>query len=177
MEEIILSTKQIYSGRVVTLNLHTVTLPDGNQALREIIQHSGAVAVVALDTEQNVLLVRQFRLGANKIMLEIPAGTLEPQEAPESCANRELREETGYRPLTLEPIGGLYAAPGYTSEYVHLFYTDALEPAPLKQDSDEFLEVTRMPFVEALMKIEQGEINDSKTVIGLLRVARRLGIS
>ncbi len=177
MEEKILSTTPIYSGRVVTLNIHTVHLPDGNQAQREIIQHSGAVAIVALDSDQNVLLVRQFRLGASKILLEIPAGALEPNEAPETCAVRELREETGYRPLNLIYMGGLYAAPGYTTEYVHLFFTNTIEPAPLAQDADEFLEVTRLPLLEALKLIDEGDINDSKTVIGLLRVARRLGIA
>jgi ADP-ribose pyrophosphatase len=177
MEETILTTTLIYSGRVVTLNVHTVHLPDGNQAQREIIQHAGAVAIIAVDADQHVLLVRQFRLGANQIMLEIPAGTLEPGEPPESCAARELREETGYRPLHLDYMGGLYAAPGYTTEYVHLFYTNAIEPAPLAQDADEFLESTRIPLLDALALIDSGAINDSKTVIGLLRVARRLGIA
>lgn len=177
MEEIVLTTQQIFSGRVVTLNLHTVKLPDGNEAQREIIQHSGAVAVVALDAEQNVLLVRQFRLGANKMMLEIPAGTLEPGEVPEDCASRELREETGYRPLVLESVGGLYAAPGYTTEYVYLYFADSLEEAPMAPDADEFLEVVRLPIRDALALVDKGEINDSKTVVGLLRVARRLGIN
>ena len=176
MEEITLRTEKIYDGRIVKLSLLDVRLPDGNEARREIITHPGAVAVVALDETQNVLLVRQFRNAANRILLEIPAGTLNPGEAPLLCAERELQEETGYFPGRLEPLGGIYAAPGYTTEFIHLFYATELSESRLAHDEDEFIEVERMPLVQALAQIESGEIADGKSVSGLLRVARRLGI-
>ena len=113
MHETIISTERVYDGNLVKLDLHQVELPDGQHSKREIVRHPGAVAVVAFDDEQNVILVRQYRLAADKIMLEIPAGTLNPGETPEECAFRELQEETSYRPGKIELLGGIYTAPGY----------------------------------------------------------------
>lgn len=176
MAEIIVSTKQIYSGRVVNLDIHEVVLPDGQHAKREQVRHPGAVAVVALDEAQNVLLVKQFRLAANREMIELPAGTLYPEEPPEECAVREMQEETGFKPNVIEPLGGFFVAPGYTTEYIHLFLGTELTPSALPKDSDEFIEVVRMPFAEALQLLERGDIMDGKTINGLLRVARRMGL-
>lgn len=176
MEEIIVHSESLYDGRLVKLDKHTVRLPDGEQSYREVVRHPGAVAIVAIDADQQVLMVRQFRLAAGQVMLEIPAGTLEPGEAPDVCAARELREETGQRPLNLEALGGIFVAPGYTTEYIHIFYTTAFEDAPLQQDADEFVELVRVPLVEAVDMIDRGEISDAKTITGLLRVARRLGV-
>lgn len=172
MEEIIVSTRKVYSGRVVKLDVHEVVLPDGNHAKREQVRHPGAVAIVALDDDQHVLLVRQFRLAARQIMTEIPAGTLYEEEEPAECATRELQEEAGYKPGVLESLGGFFVAPGYTTEYIHLFLGTRLTPSVLPKDSDEFIEVLRVPFAEALAMIERGAIIDSKTIVGLLRVAR-----
>lgn len=176
MKETTLRTERIYSGRIVKLDVIDVRLPDGKETTREIIRHPGAVALVALDAEQRVLLVRQYRNAADKILLEIPAGTLHPDEAPLACAERELQEETGYRPGKLEPLGGIYAAPGYTTEFIHLFLATDLSESRLAMDDDEFIEVERLPLPEALAMIEQGVIADGKSVVGLLRVARRLGV-
>jgi ADP-ribose pyrophosphatase len=176
MQETILDTEHIYEGRVVKLDVHRVRLPDGQIAKREVIRHQGAVALIALDDQQNVLLVRQFRVGAQQTMLEIPAGLLEPGEVPESCAVRELQEETGYRPEQLEDLGGFYPTPGYTTEYIHLYLATQLHEDRLAADDDEFIELVRLPLPEALAQIERGAIVDSKSIIGLLRVARRLGI-
>ena len=126
-------------------------------------------------TSQNVLLVRQFRAAAGKILLEIPAGTLNPGEVPLSCALRELQEETGFRADKLDPLGGIYTAPGYTTEFIHLFYATGLSESRLDQDADEFIEVERVPFTQALAMIDSGDIADGKSVSGLLRVARLLG--
>jgi ADP-ribose pyrophosphatase len=174
MQETIIATRKIYKGRVIKLDVHEVRLPDGNLSKREIIQHPGAVAIVALDPAQNVLLVRQFRLAANKILYEIPAGTLEPGEPPELCAERELQEEAGHKPGKLEALGGFFVAPGYTTEYIYLYLATELIEAELDGDEDEFIELQRVPMVEALAMIERGEIMDGKTINGLLRVARRL---
>ncbi|MEP7291601.1 MAG: NUDIX hydrolase [Chloroflexota bacterium] len=175
MEEITLRTEQIYSGRIIKLSLLDVRLPDGKEAKRELITHPGAVAIVALDEAGNVLLVRQFRSAAHKILLEIPAGTLNPGEDPQACAERELQEETGYRPGKLEALGGIYSAPGYTTEFIHLFYATELSESRLEHDDDEFIEVERVQLDDALDMIDQGVIADGKSVSGLLRVARRLG--
>lgn len=176
MEETTLHTEQIYSGRIIKLSLLDVRLPDGNTARRELITHPGAVAIVALDEAGNVLLVRQFRTAANRILLEIPAGTLNPGEDPLVCAERELQEETGYFPGSLQPLGGIFAAPGYTTEFIHLFYATNLSDSRLAMDEDEFIEVERVPLAAALEMIETGEIADGKSVSGLLRVARRLNL-
>lgn len=176
MKEEILSTETIFDGRVVHLKVHTVRLPDGNESKREIIYHQGAVGIVALDAEQQVLLVKQFRLGANAVTYEIPAGLLEPNEDPVDAISRELREETGYRPLNVSAIGGVFLAPGYTTEYIHLYYADDYEYAPLEQDEDEFVEALRIPFVDALKMIDNGIIIEGKSIVALLRIARRLGL-
>jgi ADP-ribose pyrophosphatase len=176
MREEILSTETIFDGRIVHLRVHSVRLPDGKMGKRELIEHQGAVAVVAVDEDGYVLLVRQFRIGADRIMTEIPAGLLEPGEDPLATAERELREETGYRPLNLDSLGGIYVAPGYTSEYIHLFFAQGYEHDPLAQDADEFVETLRVPLHEALEMVEQGEIVEAKSVIALMKVARLLGI-
>lgn len=172
LKETVQGRENVFTGRVVTLDLYTVSLPDGQQARREIVQHPGAVGIVAIDEQNHILLVKQFRTAAGKIMLEIPAGTLEPGEDPALCAERELQEEVGYRPGKLEAMGGIYAAPGYTTEYIHLFAASNLQKSQLPLDDDEFIAVERMPFLDALRLIDSGEINDSKTVAGLLRIAR-----
>jgi ADP-ribose pyrophosphatase len=144
MRETITHTESIYSGRVVKLVVHDVELPDGNASKRELVQHPGAVAVVALDADNHVLLVRQYRIAADQIMLEIPAGTLNPGEDPEVCAVRELQEETGYMPGHIEKIGGIYVAPGYTTEFIHLYLATDLRESRLAQDEDEFIELDRL---------------------------------
>jgi len=174
MQEKILNRQNIYEGRVVTLDLLDVELPDGNVAKREVIRHSGAVAICPIDGD-DVILVRQFRIASELITLELPAGLLEVGEEPQVAADRELQEEIGYKARKLTPIGGFYVAQGYTSEYIHLFIGEDLIPSQLEGDADEFIEVVRMPLAQALDAIESGKINDSKTIIGLLRFARRIG--
>ncbi len=176
MQEHIIETQHIYSGRLIHLDSHRVQLPDGNESVREIIQHPGAVAIVALDEAQNIYLIRQFRFGADRILYEIPAGILEPDEIPANAAIRELQEEIGYKPTNIKPLGGIFVAPGYTTEYIHLFIATELVPDALERDVDEFIEVVPTPLIHALAMVENGEIVDSKTVVGILRIARTLGI-
>lgn len=180
MEETIVSTRKVYSGRIVKLDVHEVRLPNGEHSMREQIRHPGAVAVVPLDTDRNVMMVRQYRLPAQQITLEIPAGTFqhdnEDAETPEDCAVRELQEEIGYKPGRLESLGGFFTAPGYTTEYIHLFMATDLIPSKIAGDVDEFLEVTRLPLADAVRAIESGQIVDGKTIIALFKVARRMGI-
>ncbi|MBL8145396.1 MAG: NUDIX hydrolase [Anaerolineae bacterium] len=175
MREIITHEERVYDGRVIHLALLDVTLPNGSAAKRELVRHPGAVAVVALIGE-DVLMVRQFRIAAGQVMLEIPAGTLNPGEDPLLCAERELQEETGYRPGALESLGGIFVAPGYTTEFIHLFLATGLIESRLAMDADEFIEPARMPLRELVAMIERGEIQDGKTITAALKVARRLGI-
>ena len=176
MEEVTLRSKSIYEGRVVKFSLLDVRLPDGKETQRELITHPGAVAIVALDAAQNVLLVRQFRSAAQKVLVEIPAGTLNPGEQPLACADRELQEETGMRAARFEELSGMYTAPGYTTEFIHLFYATGLSELVLPHDDDEFIEVERVTLAQALGMIERGEIADGKSIAGLLQVARKLGV-
>jgi ADP-ribose pyrophosphatase len=170
--EIEISRQEIYDGRVIHLFVAEVKLANGGTSRRELVRHPGAVAVVALDEERNVLLVRQFRFAAGRVLTEIPAGTLEPSEDPAVCAERELQEETGFRPGRLTAIGGLFVAPGYTTEYIHLFLAEDLTPSWLSMDDDEAISVERVPLSDALAKIDSGEIIDGKSIAGLLKVAR-----
>ena len=175
MQEIVTHETRVYEGRVVKLVVLDVTLPNGGAAKRELVRHPGAVAVVPL-IDDDVLMVRQFRMAAGRVMLEIPAGTLNPGEDPAVCADRELQEETGYKPGVLESLGGIFVAPGYTTEFIHLFVARDLVESRLAMDEDEFIELVRMPLREALEMVERGEIEDGKTISALLKVARRLGV-
>ena len=170
-------SREIYHGHIVTLALHDVRLPDGSSATLELVEHAEAAAVVALDEARQVLLVRQYRIGADRVLYEIPAGVLEVGEAPDACAVRELREEVGFRPGRLEPLGGFYPAPGYTTEFIHIFLAGDLIAAPLAKDEGEFIDVVRVPLLEALAMVDRQEIIDGKSIIGLLKSVRRLGLA
>jgi len=131
--------------------------------------------MVALDEDDNVLLVRQFRKPVERELLEIPAGTLEPDEEPFSCAKRELREEVGCRAEHMEEVGTFYTSPGFCTERIHLYLAMGLIPAPSPSEEDEAIEVVKVPFAEALAMVKAGEIADAKTIIGLLTVwAKRM---
>ncbi len=170
MGELVLGSETIFEGRYFSLQTLRVRLPNGEESQRDIVLHPGAVAIVAIDDRKRILLVRQFRIaigngGAKS--LELPAGTLEVGEEPLACAHRELREETGYRAAEMETLGGFYAAPGYTSEYIHLFRAARLHYDPLPRDADEFIELERLKREEAQAAVISGEINDAKTIIGI----------
>jgi ADP-ribose pyrophosphatase len=174
-EETILDTQTIFEGRVVALDVATVRLPSGRTAKRELIRHGGAEAVVPLDDEGNVLMVRQFRLAVNESLLEIPAGGLDaPDEDPRDCAAREMQEEVGYRPGELVSLGKFYVTPGYSSEVIHLFLGLKLEPASLPADDDEYIKIERLPFDQLVEMAYDGRLLDSKTIIALLRAERYL---
>lgn len=174
MHEETRESRRVHDGRLIKLDVYAVEGPDGATHVREVVKHPGGVAAVALDGE-DVLLVRQYRIATGHSLLELPAGTREPDEDPRDTMTRELQEEIGFKPGVLIPLGGFFTAPGYSSEYLHLYLATNLIPAPLPTDEGEDIKVERMSFQTALDLIEQGEIIDNKTVNGLLRVARRLG--
>ncbi len=162
-----MNTKNIHKGRVVTLNIETVTLPNGKEVDLEVIRHPGASAVVPLKDDGTVVLIRQFRHAAGGFIYEIPAGTLKDGEAPEVCAARELEEEIGYRATELDHLTSILPAPGYTDEVIHIYEGTGLTKSVQNLDHDEVLEIVEMPLAQAVGEIATGRIRDSKTIIGL----------
>lgn len=163
-------TKNIYSGRVITLNVDTVTLPNGVTVDLETIRHPGASAVVPMKENGTVVLIRQFRHAAGGFIYEIPAGKLNPGEDPLSCAARELEEEIGYRASSLTLLSSIFTAPGFADEVIHVYKATGLIKGRQQLERDEVLEVIEMPLSEAIRKIEDGTIRDSKTIVGLQAV-------
>jgi len=166
-----LSSNYIYRGSNIRLRVDNVKLPSGRETVREVIEHGGAVVILALDEHGNVLLVNQFRYAANKMLLELPAGGIDPGETPEQTARREMQEETGYNPGRLENMGGFYSAPGYAAEFLHLFLATELAPARLIAEDTEEIKLVRVPLKEAVEMIRTGEIQDAKSIAGLLYYA------
>ncbi len=169
-EEKTIESKQIYKGKVIQLRVDTVSLPDGRTKMREIVVHPGAAAIVPLMNEgEEVLLVEQYRKAVSSPTLEIPAGTLEEGESPEECAKRELIEETGFQALKSDKLIEYYPSPGFSSEIIHIFKASGLKKV---SDAEAELSITFVPLDELLAMIKRGEIKDSKTVIGVLMIAR-----
>ncbi|MBZ0307037.1 MAG: NUDIX hydrolase [Anaerolineae bacterium] len=167
----VLNTRMIYTGDHVVIVEKEVRLPTGGIQQKVVIQHPGAVAIVPLTDDGQVILIRQYRLSVGDYLYEIPAGTLEQGEDPRLCAERELQEEAGFFPGTLIPLTGFYVAPGGSTEYIHVFLARDLRPSLLNKDDDEEIEVTVMPMQQALAMITQNEIRDAKTITGLLYAA------
>ena len=170
--ERIINSQSIYQGRVVQFRVNTVALPDGSTTIREIIGTPGAVAIVPLTDDGQVRMVRQYRSASGEFLLELPAGTLEPDEPPEQAAPRELAEETGDQAARWQRLTGFYTVPGICDEYIHLFLATGLTPGQTNHEVDEFIEVVTLPFDKALAMVYSGEIRDAKTIIGLLMVAK-----
>lgn len=163
-----ISSKEIFSGKIVNLKVDTVKLPNGKISTREIIQHPGAVAIVALTQKEDVLMVKQYRKAPESALLEIPAGKLEKNETKEECAQRELMEETGYCACDMEYVTSFYTSPGFTNELIHLFFARNIKQRQMQCDEDEYIKLEYIPLDNAISKIYKGEIKDSKTITGLL---------
>jgi len=171
-----LESKEIYKGRVFTVVEQTVELENRQIAKREIIRHNGGAAVVAVDDDLNIYLVRQFRKPFDLEMIEIPAGKLELGEDPYDCAVRELKEETGIVANCIESLGYITTTPGFCDEKLYLYLATGLTNGTMKLDCDEFLSCEKLPMSVCIEKIKSGEINDSKSIIGILRTARKFGL-
>jgi ADP-ribose pyrophosphatase len=165
-----MSTRNIYTGKVITLNIDTVTLPNAVTVDLEMVRHPGAAAVVPLKADGTVVLIRQFRHAAGGFIYEIPAGKLHPGEGPRDCAARELEEEIGYQAGRLELLASIFTAPGFTDEVIHVYKATGLTKGRQQLDRDEVLEVLEMPIAEAIGKIHDGTIRDAKTIVGLQAV-------
>lgn len=162
-----ISSRDVFSGKIVNLKIDKVKLPNGRISTREIIQHPGAVAIVAL-TQKKVLMVKQYRKATESALLEIPAGKLEENETKEECAQRELMEETGYCAHDMKYVTSFYTSPGFTNEIIHLFFAKNLIKRKMEGDEDEYLKLEYIPLDKAISKIYEGKIRDSKTITGLL---------
>jgi ADP-ribose diphosphatase len=171
--ERVLATRRIHEGRIVRLREDTVELEDGRTALREVVEHDEVVGIVPLDSEGNVILVRQFRLPAQEILLEIPAGGVDAGESAEEAAQRELQEETGYRAAQLDRLAG-FVSPGYCTEFIHVFLATGLSESVIAADDDENIALERMPLAQAVQLIQSGHIKDGKSIVGLLLAVDRL---
>jgi ADP-ribose pyrophosphatase len=162
-----LSSKIVFDGRAVKLRVDTIQKPDGRQTTREIVEHGACIAVVGVDEQNNVLLVSQYREAVGKELLEIPAGGVDPGEDVETAVKREMQEETGYLPQKLENLGGYYLAPGYSTEYLHLYLAGDLIPSRLVAEDTEGIKIIRVPVSQIRKLLTSGKICDGKSIAGL----------
>ncbi|MGH7574916.1 MAG: NUDIX hydrolase [Longimicrobiales bacterium] len=168
------ASRLVYDGRIVRLSIDTVRFPDGSEGDFEMIRHSGAAAVLPVKDDPGaddpvIILIRQYRYAAGGYMLEVPAGRPNsPDEEWETCARRELREETGLSAERLTPLAAIYTTPGFTDERIHLFMATGLTPGDRTLDPDEFVEPVEMPLSQALEHIRSGQISDAKTICTIL---------
>jgi len=170
----------LHRGRYLTFRIDTIERADGSRGTRDIAGHPGAIAVIAIDAADRVLLVRQYRVAVAELLLEIPAGTLDIAddgtiEDPDLAARRELEEETGMRAGSWRKVAQFYTAPGFASELMHLYLATDLKPADgerLGPDEDEHLLLEAMPVGDAVAAAERGEFKDAKTLVGLLWLGR-----
>lgn len=168
-----MSERRVQRGARFELITERVTLPNGRSTLVDLLKHPGAAAVLPFLDDGRVLLIRQYRYAAGGELLEVPAGKLDPGEAPEACAIRELEEETGYRAERLEKLGAIWPSPGFTDEKIHLFAAEGLRPTEQRLEEDELIELVPMTFDEAVARVRAGEIDDAKTGMAILLAAER----
>ncbi|WP_214777446.1 NUDIX hydrolase [Exiguobacterium sp. s22] len=167
MEEKTIEREVIYQGKIFDVEKHVVSLPNGNTSVRELVYHNGAVAILVIDESDKIVMVEQYRKAFESMSLEIPAGKLEKGEEPVSSAERELEEETGYTAESLEKIFSFYGAPGFCSERVDVFVARGLSAGEMNLDEDEFLNVKRYSFDEAVDLLNRGVITDAKTIMAI----------
>jgi ADP-ribose pyrophosphatase len=175
MTEKTISVKSIYTGKIITVHKDEVELINKNRAVREVVEHSGGVCVLPLTDCDEVIMVKQFRYPFKQVLLEIPAGKLEPGENPLECGRRELLEETGYNAKKFELLGKLYPTPAYNTEVIHMYLARGLCEVPPREntdnhlDADEFLQVVKLPFDKVIDMIFRDEIFDAKTQLAMLK--------
>jgi ADP-ribose pyrophosphatase len=180
LDERVIDSRLVHRGRYLTLRVDTIERRDGSRAERDVVGHPGAVAILALDDEDRVLMVRQYRSPASRTLLEVPAGTLEVDESgaiedPDLAAPRELEEETSYRAESLRRVTSFWTAPGFATELMHLYLATGLTPADADRrgpDEDERLELEHVPLDRALALVDAGEIADAKSLVALLWLDR-----
>ncbi|HSW86357.1 MAG TPA: NUDIX hydrolase [Rhabdochlamydiaceae bacterium] len=170
----LINSEWIHKGRIISLRMDTFKLEDGSSIKREIVVHPGAVVMIPVAPDGDLFLVKQWRRAAQKILIELPAGTLEENESPEACAHRELQEEIGYKAKNLISFGKFFSAPGFCNELLHLYLaTDLIESSLKGEDTDE-IDILKISMEKALSMIDNLEIWDAKTIAGILKYHRWL---
>jgi 8-oxo-dGTP pyrophosphatase MutT (NUDIX family) len=169
----LIDRQMIFEGRVIKVSVDTVELPNGLRIPLEIVRHPGGAAVIAIDDQDRICLLRQFRHAAGGFIHELPAGKLEPNEPPDVTARRELLEEAGIEARHWETLGSHLSSPGVFNEVIHLYFATGLSTATAAPEAGEVLEVEWWPFSQAVARAASGELTDAKTVIAILRLAAR----
>jgi ADP-ribose pyrophosphatase len=168
MAEETLSTRRIFEGRAFNLRVDTVRTVNGRRSTREVVEHAPCIAAIAIDADGCILLVRQYRQALGKELLEIPAGGIDAGEDPPEAVVREMQEETGYRPQQVTRLCGFYSSPGFCTEYLHLFLVEDLVPGRLHAEDTAGIEVVPVPLAQVPALISSGEVQDAKSIAGLL---------
>ncbi|WZL74914.1 NUDIX hydrolase [Clostridiaceae bacterium 35-E11] len=163
-----LKSQKIYEGKMIDLRVDTVKLPGEKHATREIVEHPGAVAIVPITEEGKIIMIKQFRKPVDEALLEVPAGKLDENEDPSVCAARELKEETGYEAENIKFLFKFYTSPGFSNEIMYLYVATQLTPGEAMPDEDEYIDMESYPLEKLLDMIHNGEIKDSKTIIGIM---------
>lgn len=174
LKEETIDSRIAFDGRLIKLRVDTVRLPSGRQSTREVVVHRGAVAAVPMLDSNRIVMVKQFRQAAGEVLLELPAGSLEPDEEPMHCVAREMEEEIGYTARKLTPMFSLYLAPGYSSEMLHMFLAEKLDKIQARPEDDEFVEVVEVHMGETVELIRSGGIKDAKTICGIMMAKKIL---
>jgi len=167
MDDRIIKSENKYKGPVFDVESVSVNLPDGRTRKYDLVKIQDAVTILPLDSEGCIHFVRQYRIGAGKEMLELPAGKIEEGEEALETAEREIREEIGMAAGKMQELGRFYVSPGYSTEYMYTYLATGLDPAPLSPDLDEFLNVVKLPLDEVKQMIHSGQLNDSKSLAAL----------
>jgi ADP-ribose pyrophosphatase len=168
-----ITSRILHQGRSFSFKTDEVQLENGKMTIRDIVDHPGAVAIVPVLDDGRIILVRQYRYSTGKELLEIPAGTLEKDEAPDTCARRELKEETGYTAGSMKKILSMYMAPGYSNEIIHLYFATALKAGEQSTEEDENISLKLFGPDELMGMMEKNVINDAKTIAGVLSYLTR----
>ena len=163
MPEVISSTRP-FQGKIVSVRIDEIRIDEGRVVRQEVVEHRESMTVIAIDPEERIVLVRQYRHPAGDALLETPAGSVDPGETAEQAVNRELAEETGFRARQVTPLGAFYLAPGWTTEFMHVYLARDLYESSAEPDEDEVIDVVRLPLSEWQEQIEAGEIRDSKSI-------------
>ena len=173
LRERLIGSDTVFEGGLISVRVDEVELADGTRARREVVEHPGAVAVVPLLEDGRVVMIRQYRHAAGKVLWELPAGLVEEGEGPEECARRELGEEVGYEPGELVPLFSTFLSPGFSSEIIHIFLARDLRPVNVASEPDEQIEAVPVPLAEAVAMVRRGEVQNAAAICGLLAVAKR----
>ncbi len=166
-EEKTISEERKYSGNIINVNRATVILPSGKQATRDIVRHPGASVVVPITDDWQLLLVKQYRKPCEMISLELPAGKLDEGESPETCAIRELQEETGFVAENIQKVMAIHSTPGFSDEILHMYVATRLTEGTSCPDEDEFISCLKYPISQCIQMVQNGQITDAKTIIGV----------